>query len=309
MSKIIKDLKISVINTDQLQSLYLNLQCVLCLNIMVNPMQCTICNSSLCEICVRILNQAEQNCFLNCRGYYKKASKFLREYLSNINLSCLNCNLKMNYSVYYSESHILTCLHDLYTREKLLKLLKSKEECILELECEIKSMKSKVKHYNRIYLNNLINMPMDQLRRNLLSFNLSIEKKMEIYHACTEGSLIEFSNLINIKKYPLLEEISYKNYFWTSLHYSMHYGQKEIIFFIMDLLIEDNILQPALRLQANDGRCPLLCLMKSNHLQSSNKEELFESVLTKYKLEISKEVKDEAMNRGYKKTLKKFGKC
>jgi hypothetical protein len=81
--------------TDPLSSLYLNLQCVLCLNLIVNPMQCTVCHSTLCELCVQILNYGEQNCFRNCRGFYKKASKFLREYLSNINLNCTNCNLKM----------------------------------------------------------------------------------------------------------------------------------------------------------------------------------------------------------------------
>jgi hypothetical protein len=187
-------------------------------------------------------------------------------------------------------------------------MIKSKDETIQKLESEIKSLKAKAKLYNRSYYKKLLHMPMDQLRRTLMSFDLSIEKKMEMYHACTEGGLEIFSNLILKKKYPLLEEISYKNYFWTPLHYAMHYGQTEIIFFILDLLAEDNILQPALRLQSNDGRCPLMCLLKSNHLQNAAKEENFENVVRKYKLEISKEVRDEAVNRGFKKTLKKLGK-
>ena len=149
---------------------------------------------------------------------------------------------------------------------------------------------------------------MESLRTTLMSFDLTIEHKMELYYACTEGKLELFESLIKKKKFPLLEEISYKNYYWTPLHYAMHYGQYEIICFILNLLKEDNLLHPAMRIQSNDGRCPLMCLLKSTNLLSIKKEELFEKLTKNYSIEISKEVKKEATTRGLDKILKKLGK-
>jgi ankyrin repeat protein len=142
----------------------------------------------------------------------------------------------------------------------------------------------------------------------LITYDLSIDQKMELYYTCTEGRLDDFRNLVIKKKYSILEEISYKNYYWTPLHYAMHYGQFEIIKFILDHLKDQNIIEPALRLQSSDGRCPILCLLKSNHLSDSRKEELFEKLLKNYYFSITKEIKREALTRGFEKTLKRYGK-
>ena len=58
---------------------------------------------------------------------------------------------------------------------------------------------------------------------------------MILYQAAVKGELSDFKKLID-KNYPLLEEVSAANFFWTPLHYAMHYGKMEIAFYILDIL-------------------------------------------------------------------------
>jgi len=131
---------------------------------------------------------------------------------------------------------------------------------------------------------------------------------MELYNAAVEGRLNDFKDFVINKKYPFLEEVSAHNYFWTPLHYAMHYGQIDIIFFIMEQLKSQGTVELAMKLQSDDGRCPLLCLLRSNSLHIDKKKEIIEKFLTRYTFEISNEVRKEMRNRDMEQILKKHNK-
>lgn len=65
------------------------------------------------------------------------------------------------------------------------------------------------------------------------------KQKLELYNAVVEGRLNDFKSLITNKKYPILEEVSVKNCFWTSLHSAMYLGKIDIVYFILDTLKEN----------------------------------------------------------------------
>jgi hypothetical protein len=251
---------------------------------------------------------SDKKCFNKCEGNYKKANKFIREALSSLLLKCETCITEMKYHTFYSEIHIKKCLPYNGEKDRILLDIKRKNEKIVEMEEEVKNLNIKKRMYHSLNYNKLLIMPIDLLRKTLMTFDLTIDNKMEMYYSCTEGNLEKLEYLINVKKYPILEEISYKSYYWTPLHYAMHYGKYHIISFLINKLKEDNLVEPALRLQSNDNRCPVLCLLKSNHLTSEQKESILEKLMKDFNLNFSKEVKKEAHNRGYDKLLKKYGK-
>lgn len=289
--------------------------CVVCLEILNlnNSLMCQLCNSPLCEGCLQILTMHDKRCFGKCEGNYRRANKYVRDLISNVEMQCENCNQKMSSQIYSSETHLSQCNPEKLKKINLFKALKKNGEDIIKIKKEIDEQLILYSKTNKLLPliknpSKLLKLSQEMLRNHLMTFNLHIDKKMEMYHCATQGNLEQFKVLVLYKKYPLLEEISYKNFFWTALHYAMHFGQCDLICFIIDILIKENLLEPVLRLQSNDGRCPLLCLLKSNHTTASRKEELFTKLLIKYNLPLSKEVKKEASARGYEKFLKKLGK-
>ena len=126
-----------------------------------------------------------------------------------------------------------------------------------------------------------------------LTTDLPPNKKMDLYNATIQGDLSLFKNLILNLKYPLFEEISASSHFWTPLHYAMHYGQASIIFFIFELLSSTGKLEAALLLTSADGRCPLLCLLRSNTLDNDKKRSLLVKIFQNFKFNISNLVRKE----------------
>jgi hypothetical protein len=86
----------------------------------------------------------------------------------------------------------------------------------------------------------------------------------------------------------------------------MHYGQTEVIKFIFEYLKKLGKLDGAMRLESNDGRCPVLCLLRSNNLSVDKKKEILTAVLNIYNFPLSAEAKKEAKNRDMDSLLKKF---
>jgi hypothetical protein len=64
----------------------------------------------------------------------------------------------------------------------------------------------------------------------------------------------------------------------------------------------------AMRLQSNDGRCPLLCLLRSNGLSLDKKKDLMNKIFSKYQFSISSEVKNEMRNRDMDSLLIKYNR-
>ena len=81
------------------------------------------------------------------------------------------------------------------------------------------------------------------------------------------------------KNYPIFEELSQKQFYWTALHYAMHYGCWDIIKFIFEFLYPLNLVNIALDLKTRDLRCPLLCLLQSNSITREKKKEIFEKII------------------------------
>ena len=64
----------------------------------------------------------------------------------------------------------------------------------------------------------------EQLRQKYITVNLNLNQKMELYSAAVEGRLNDFRRLVFDKHYPPLEEVSARSYYWTPLHYALHYA-------------------------------------------------------------------------------------
>ena len=60
-----------------------------------------------------------------------------------------------------------------------------------------------------------------------------------------------------------------------------------------------------LRLKSKDGRCPLLCLLKSNALKLDIKKDTFDKIISNFSIPISSEVRKELENRGFKELLER----
>lgn len=53
----------------------------ICLKILIEPIECILCQAIICENCHFILKSAGKNCFNEgCKGDYQKANKFLKKY-------------------------------------------------------------------------------------------------------------------------------------------------------------------------------------------------------------------------------------
>ena len=119
---------------------------------------------------------------------------------------------------------------------------------------------------------------------------------MVLYQTAVKGDLNEFKKLIS-KGYPLLEEVSAKTFYWTPLHYAMHYGKMEIAFYIMETLREKGLYNKAMALESNDKRTPVLCLLKSNALSSNTKRECFAKLVERFPNNANEHVLKEIKNR------------
>ena len=149
---------------------------------------------------------------------------------------------------------------------------------INEREEEIKKLTKEVETATE---NSNVNMTPDELRRQLVTTNLSVTGKMELYSACVSGKLTDFRNLILNTQYPILEEISAKNYGWT----------------ILDYLTERGKYSMAMMLKSSDGRTPVLCLLRSNSLNIEQKKEVLIKVFQRYVIPLISELKTELKNR------------
>jgi hypothetical protein len=280
--------------------------CCVCMNVVLNPVECTLCETIICEDCLVIIQIAGKNCVTSkCNGKIEKANKFVREVLSNLLINCEYCHQqKILYKDFSNHLDKLCSVYKASTREKLFKGIKERDEKINEIQKELDSLR--VTNNSTVTGEDFSGYSKDSLRSALLSFNLSVSQKMELYNTCVEGKLNDFRNLVLVKKYPMLEEVSAHNYFWTPLHYAMHYGQLEIIKFIFEQLKKQNKLDAALRLESNDGRCPILCLLRSNNLNLDKKKELLNGILSMHNFPLSAEAKKEAKNRDMESILKKY---
>lgn len=293
-----------------------HLLCCICLEVALNPYECTECEVLFCENCMNTLRIAGKECVRSkCRNKVKKGNRFLRELLSMLIIKCIYCGTSsLKYQDYCN--HLEECKG--YQENPLVKL--KKKIIMLDKTIEDKTKELCGIHMLSINPKNSVKKKRSANIRNISSssgrqssgssievtFGLGVGQKMEIYDATVEGRAGDFKHLILVKKYPLFEEISAHGFYWTALHYAMHYGQMEIISFILDYCKSNGWLDKALRLESNDNRCPILCLLKSNSINTSKKREILEKILSKFIFRLNEDAIREIRGRNMQDILNKY---
>ena len=294
-------------NYNEYQEILKSLTCCICLDIVKNPVECTTCESLYCDECWNLMKISGKKCVLHCTTPVIKANSFVYEILGKLKIKCETCGKGgISYPKYikHAESCIMSKKYG--TVSELSKKLKEKEDKIAGLKRKLDDLKNNsfsAKSYAVVE-----NLTKEQIRQRLVTFNLNVNQKMELYSAAVEGRLNDFKNLVLNKHYPPLEEVSAHSYYWTPLHYALHYGKWEVAFFIFDYLKEKGEFENAMKLQSSDNRCPILCLLKSNALQYEQKKTILEKILEKYNFEITPVIGLEMRNRNFESLLKKYKK-
>ena len=132
---------------------------------------------------------------------------------------------------------------------------------------------------------------------------------MNFYQSVIDGNLDAYRRYVQGtygQVYNIFEEVSAPGYGWTTFHYAMHYAKWNIIKFIIEYLTVQNKLEIGFRLKSKDGRCPLLCLLKSNALKPEVKRDTFNKIITNFTIPVSDEVKKELNNRGLSDLIPKI---
>ena len=289
-------------NYDEYKLLLDEMICPICLKVLLDPIECNECQAIICENCYFILKSADKNCFNEgCKGTYIKANKFVREILNNLNIKCYGCNTdNIKYGEYLK--HIQSC--EGYLSNPILKKLVSinrKSEEIEKLKKEKEELVKEVRKKNTI--------SDQELRNRYLTNKLQTTDKMNFYQSVIDGNLDAYRRYVQGtygQVYNIFEEVSAPGYGWTTFHYAMHYAKWNIIKFIIEYLTVQNKLEIGFRLKSKDGRCPLLCLLKSNALKPEMKRDTFNKIITNFTIPVSDEVKKELNNRGLSDLIPKI---
>ena len=270
-----------------------SLECPICACIVNNPFECKECQTIYCSECWNQLQISNKGCVMRCKNpKVEKANKFVFGILDKMLLKCPLCQEGgLSYQKFLLHYDCCIIANRYGTIEELTKLEKEKDEEIIKLKSDIERLKN-----NSYKLENYKKYTQDELRKELITNKLDVNSKMILYQHTVKGDLNEFKKLID-KGYPLLEEVSAANYYWTPFHYAMHYGKMEIAFFILDILTQQGKYNMAMELESNDKRTPVLCLLKSNALSLSDKKEYFTKLVQRYRIICDERTLREIKNR------------
>lgn len=293
-------------NYQEYQEILKSLNCCICLDIVKNPVECSTCESLYCDECWNLMKISGKKCVINCTTPVIKANSFVYNILDKLIIRCDYCGKGgISYSKYIKHSESCSMLKKYGTVDELSKILQEKTKKIASLKKELDDIKN-----NNLEAKSYViispRLTKEQLRQKYITVNLNLNQKMELYSAAVEGRLNDFRRLVLDKHYPPLEEVSARSYYWTPLHYALHYGKWEVASFIFDFYQKRDELDNIMRLESSDNRCPILCLLKSNALQYEQKGIILEKILEKYKFEITPEVLKELRNRNFEYLLKKY---
>ena len=96
------------------------------------------------------------------------------------------------------------------------------------------------------------------IRKKYLSNSLNNSQKMEMYNTAINGNVDTLRELVETKKFNLMEECSASGYYWTVLHYASHYGHINVVDYILQHYQNNPDKVEILNLQSNLGLSPLL---------------------------------------------------
>ena len=283
------------------ENLLMTLECPICAGIVNNPVECKQCQTIYCAECWNQLKISNKGCVMRCQKPVEKANKFVFGLLEKFLLKCPLCHEGgLSYQKFLLHYDCCIIANKYGTIEELTKLEKEKDEEIEKLKQDIEKLKN-----NSYKVEADIKFNQDEIRKELITNKLDVNSKMILYQAAVKGELSDFKKLIN-RGFPLLEEVSAAKFYWTPLHYAMHYGKMEIAFYILDTLKEQGKYKMAMALESNDNRTPVLCLLKSNALSLSDKREYFTELVQRYQINCDDRTLREIKNRNLEEIYKKY---
>lgn len=304
-----------IVNIQAYENIPYNLTCYICRKVVNSPVECTSCHSIYCFTCWNTNHQSKTKCIMNCNSSVIKADEVILLELSKLKIKCLTCDNTIDYMAY--NGHFKECYMNHLEEERNDEINKASKQNDnpLMLKSQIqgeelisiqksKSLKRNILQFNgKSQLSNIDKSNKKNTRKYLMTYTLSPKDKMKIYNAVIAGDLAKLKNLIINEQMPLFEEISTEGYHWSALHYAMHNGKLEIIYYIFDTLIEQGVLELALECETNDARCPLLCLLNSDKLNLKEKREIFVKLMHNYDLKIPDRIYRACKKRGYLECL------
>ena len=282
------------------ENLLMTLECPICAGIVNNPVECKQCQTIYCAECWNQLKISNKGCVMRCQKPVERANKFVFGLLEKFLLKCPLCHEGgLSYQKFLLHYDCCIIANKYGTIEELTKLEKEKDEEIEKLKQDIEKLKN-----NSYKVEADIKFNQDEIRKELITNKLDVNSKMILYQAAVKGELSDFKKLIN-RGYPLLEEVSAAKFYWTPLHYAMHYGKMEIAFYIMEELKKKGLYNKAMSLESNDKRTPVLCLLKSNALSTGNKADCFRRLVERYPIICNEQVIKEIRNRNLEDIYKR----
>ena len=88
-----------IYNINEVQNMKDLLTCPICLNILITPVQCNICNKCFCEPCINNYINLNNKCPFNCPSPQYLGNKFVDNVLSILKFQCKNgCKQIVNYN-------------------------------------------------------------------------------------------------------------------------------------------------------------------------------------------------------------------
>ena len=101
-----------VVDLEKHEKLLPVLKCKICLNILLNPYDCSKCGNTFCYTCINKLKESMKNCPFGCIDYEIMPSSFaIKKFLEQLNFTCLNKENGCNEIISYNnlEQHDKNC--------------------------------------------------------------------------------------------------------------------------------------------------------------------------------------------------------
>ena len=155
-----------VIDLDKYENLLQILKCKICLNILLNPYDCSKCGNSFCFSCINKLKESDKACPFGCTDYEIMPSSFaIKKFLNQLHFTCLNKENGCNEIISYNniEQHDKNCeyINSICPNNQCCKklpwyLLKNhlQNECLYTLfeceKCHLKLNRKELEPHNKL---------------------------------------------------------------------------------------------------------------------------------------------------------------
>ena len=120
-----------------------SLNCIICYELVKDPVECKGCQSIYCKECWEQLKIAGKGCVMRCKSNVEKANKFLYDILKRLKLVCPICKEGgLSYPKFILHYDCCVIANKYGTLEELTKLENEKNEEIEQLKQDIEKLKN-----------------------------------------------------------------------------------------------------------------------------------------------------------------------